>query len=284
MKRAESVIATTFVDTQGDQLTREALENLVESISRSFVPIGIEHDPRIPPFGRIASGFVRQREDGEYEAVATMELFEEEDEPTSATEEREIVIRRRGHNGLHISHDWSHRFPEDQADIDAIAEVFRNPSQYDFKKAAEPISVITIAGAFVLGGIASGFLKEIGSDGWKLVKPRLAALFSRPKEEKGEQLLSFNVLVEVEGVPIEIDIIHTNPSADDVSEFLEKGLTTIDAVLPIYIENAKDIRRLVFEAKGKDIEVKFAVRKDCRPLAPSLSVRDLLARSQRHEP
>lgn len=283
MKRAEGVIATTLVDRQGEKMTREALEDIVNCMSKSLIPIGVEHDPREPPLGRMSSGLVRQRDDGEFEAVAILDLFEEHDEPLPASDAREIISRRHQADGLLISHDWTHRSPEDQADIAAISEVFGNPPQYDIKKAADPISVITIAGAFVLGGIASGFLKEIGSDGWKLVKPRLAALFSRPKQEKGERLLSFSVLLEVEGTPIEIDIIHTSPSPEEVDEFLENGLSVIDSVLPYYLHNSKDVRRLVFEAKGKNVEIKFAVRRDCRPLAPSLRVGEILERS-RHEP
>jgi hypothetical protein len=280
MKRIESVIATTHVDSQGDQLSVEALRSLVESMSTSLIPIGSEHDPRRPPLGRIVSGTVRQREDGEYEAVAILEMFENRDEGIVADENREVVLPKYRAKGLHISHDWAHRFPEDQADIAEISKIFGNAPVYEVKKAADPISVITIAGAFVLGGIASGFLKEIGSDGWKLVKPRLAALFSRPKKDKGERLLSFCVLMDVNGISVEIEIIHTNPSPDEVSDFLEKGLAIVESVLPYYLQNAPDIRRLVFEARGSEINVKFAVRKDCRPLKPSLSVQDVIERSR----
>lgn len=282
MKRSEGVIATTLVDKQGDKLTRQALEDIADCMSKSLIPIGVEHDPREPPLGRISSGFVRPRDDGEFEAVAILELFEEDDEPLPASDAREIVIRRHRADGLSISHDWTHRSPEDQADIAVISEVFGNPPQYEMKKAADPISVITIAGAFVLGGIASGFLNEVGSDGWKFIKLRLAALFSRPKQEKGERLLSFRVLLEVEGTPVEIEIIHTNPTPEEVDEFLDIGLSVIDSVMPYYLHNAKDVRRFVFEAKGKNVEIKFAVRRDCRPLAPSLRVKDILERN-RHE-
>ena len=280
MKRVESVIATTHVDRQGDKLTRDALESLVESMSKSLIPVNIEHDPRIPPVGRITSGFVRQREDGEFEAIAVMELFDDVVEPMSPEDEREIVIRTNQHGPFHIWHDWAHRSSEDQRDIFAISQVFGTEAKYEMKKAADPIGLITIAGAFVLGGIASGFLKEIGSDGWKIVKSRLTSLFSRERQDKGERLLSFSITVEVGGTPIEIDIIHTKPSADEISEFLDEGLAVLDSVLPIYLENAKDIRRLVFEAKGKDLQVKFAVRKDCRPLAPSISVQDIIERDR----
>lgn len=276
MKRVESVIATTHLDRQGDKLTRDALESLVGSISKSLIPINIEHDPRIPPIGRIVSGFVREREDNEYEAVAVMELFGEDDEPISSEDKREVVVKIYQQGPLHIFHDWAHRSPDDQCDIVAISRVFGTEPKYEVKKAADPIGLITIAGAFVLGGIASGFLKEIDSDGWKMVKPHLSSLFSRQRKDNGERLLSFSVTVEVDGIPIEINIIHTKPSADEISDFLDNGLAVLDSVLPIYLENAKDIRRLVFEAKGKDLQVKFAVGKDCRPLAPSISVQDII--------
>ncbi len=283
MKRVESVIATTFVDSHGEQLTCEALKSLVESMSKSLIPVGVEHDPRIPPLGRLSSGFVRQREDGEHEAVGIMEMFEDHDDLIADDDEREIVLPKYRSHGLHITHDWAHRLHEDQEDIAAISKVFGNPPLYEVKKAADPISIITICGAFALGGIASGFLKEIGSDGWKLVKTRLAMLFARQKKDNGDRLLSFSVVLDIDSVMVEIDIIHTNPSPEEVTDFLEKGLTTVESVLPFYLQNAPDIRRLVFEAKGSDIEVKFAVRKDCRALVPSLSVQEIIERSRKEE-
>ncbi len=165
MKRLETVVSSTHLDSQGERMSRGALEDLVESISKSYIPVGIEHDPRIPPQGRIVSGFVRECTDGEFEAVAIMEIFEDGDDPSLPDDTREVVLPAHRVDGLTVSHDWTHRSEEDQSDINAIAGILRNKPVYEVKKSADPISIISLTGAFVLGGIANGFLGRIGAEG-----------------------------------------------------------------------------------------------------------------------
>jgi hypothetical protein len=148
---------------------------------------------------------------------------------------------------LTISSDWTHRHEEDQHDIAAIAAILGNKPIYDVKKAAEPISIITVAGAFVLGGIAAGFLNQIGVDAWTYIKERLARLFARKDRRKGEQLLVFSALIEAEGRKVGIEIVLSNPTPEHIEQFLDTGLQTIDLVLPIYLRNSPDLRRLTEE-------------------------------------
>jgi hypothetical protein len=278
MKRMKAVVSTTHVDSQGERMSREAIESLAESFSRSYIPVGVEHDPRIPPRGRISSGFVRERPDGEYEAIAIMELFDGEDESESASDLRELAIMAHESAGLTVSYDWTHRFEQDQSDIREIAKVFGTAPVYDLKKAADPISIITIAGAFVLGGIATGFLGQIGIDGWNLVKKKLTDLFSRTENRKGEQLLVFSALVKSNSVHVEVETVLTNPTPQDVDRFLASGLQVLDEVLPIYLQESPELRRLVFEAKGECIDLNYTVRKDGRPLSPRVGTREILRR------
>jgi hypothetical protein len=280
MKRLETVISNTHIDSQGEQMTREALESLTSSISLSYIPVGIEHDPRIPPQGRIVSGFVRECVDGEFEAVAIMELFEDNDGIREPEDDREVVVPVLCGSGLVVSSDWTHRFEVDQSDIAEIANIFNSKPVYDLKKSADPISVLTIGGAFVLGGIATGFLGQVGVDGWSFVKERIVRIFARKENRKGEQLFVFSALLDVNQVNVEAKVILTNPTQQELDDFLMNGLQTLDKVIPIYLRNSPDIRWLTFEAKGGDVELKFAVRKDCRPLAPRASVTELMRTSK----
>lgn len=291
MKRLEAVIATTHVDSQGEKFTREALDSLIESISNSYIPVGIEHDPRIPPQGRISSGFIRERPDGEFEAVAIIELFEEYEPVILPDDPREIVMKRHKNTGWVISYDWTRRsFDEDLADIIAIADIFATKPVYNVKKSADPISLLTIegsvapiiiGGSVIVGHILGGFFKEVGIDAWKALKTRLNSLFSRSKKRNGEHLLSFNILSEVEGAEIEVQIILTNPTPEDIEWLLENGLDIIEKVLPTYLSDVADLRRFVFEAKNNGVELKFAVRKDCKAVAPTISVAEILRNNPR---
>lgn len=229
----------------------------------------------------MGSGYVRESPDGELELIAEVELFDDETPPVSG-DGRDMVVRRAP-AGLTVHYDWTHRSAEDQTDIAAIAQAFGTKPAYEGKKAVEPLSVITVVGAFVLGSFAHGFFEEIGADAWKLVKDRLSALMSRKKEAgTAEQLLRFSILLEAASNRVEVDIILTNPSYDDLDWTIDAGIAIVESVLPDYLADAPYVRRLVFEVHNKSVVLKFAVRSDCRPLTPTVSVEEIL-RSHREE-
>lgn len=273
MKRYDAVIATTHLGSQGERMSREALDSLADAVARAYIPIGIEHDPRVAPQGRLASAVVRERADGEFEVAAVMEVFEGDDDLQLEHSHREIVLHKHDTAGITIAYDWTHRSEGDQADIRSIAALLGTSARYDLKKAADPISVITLAGAFLLGGISAGFLGQIGADSWNAIKPKLGSLFSRKR--KGEQLFVVTASLEVNGIFVEVQAILTNPTLSDIETLMSTGLKTLDKVVPIYLQNAPDIRRLVFEVDDGNLRLSFAVRKDCRPLAPTLQVTDM---------
>ena len=269
MQRIESVVSNTMIDSQGERMTREALCGLVASLTRQIVPMGVEHDPRVAPIGRVVSGFVRDREDGESEAVIVCEIFESEaDLGIAAADDRLLAIHDDLAPGkLELSYDFTYRHEDDQEDIAAIAAVFDSRADYELKKSADPISVLTIAGAFVLGGIATGFLNAVGTDGWGKVKQRLSALSKRSDYRPGEQLLVFRSVVrEPSGRSVEANTILTNPTDDQVDEFLESGIEQVDYLVAQAMSASSDLRQLVMSSDGRNVQIEFGVRKDAVPL------------------
>jgi hypothetical protein len=270
VKRIEAVIASTNVDSHGERMSVEALEAIVESTKRTYIPVGSEHDPRIPPLGRIASAFIRERSDGEHEAVATMELFDGEDRAQVGDDARELLIRKHDMQGLSVSYDWTHRFAQDQADIAEIAAVFKTQAIREVKKSAVPISIIVIVGKFVLGSIAAGFFGQVGADGWNMVKSKLKAIVSRQQNRSSEQLLVFKVVTNIGGKDIEIETILTNPTHDDIDQFLASGLQAVDTLASTLIHGQEDTRKVVMEAKGAAVTPSFIVLKDCTSMIISV--------------
>lgn len=276
MERRDAVIATTLLDTQGDKAPREALVRIAESVNRSFMPIGAEHDPRVAPLGRVSSAFIRDRSDGESEVVAVLDIFEENDDLDDLSDSREIFLDTDRDSRITIAFDWTHRGDEDQADITSIANLLGTSPRYEVKKAAEPISIITLAIGFVAGGLAAGFLGQIGADAWGAIKKHLSEIFAREHLRKGEQLLKFSFLVKGEHSPIEVFAILSDPDSASIEVFLRNGLLKIEKVLPYYINHFPDLRRLVFEASGEEVNLLFAVRRDCRAFQSKVSVDDVL--------
>lgn len=58
MKYHKAITLTTHVDRHGDHFTREALVSMVDQIDKHYIPVNIEHDPRIPPQGRVVGAEV----------------------------------------------------------------------------------------------------------------------------------------------------------------------------------------------------------------------------------
>ena len=263
MKQVEAVIASTRLDSQGERLTRDALVSLAESIGRKFVPVGEEHDPRKPPIGRLLSAAVQDREDGESEVLAILEIFDE-DEPAKEVDDREIVLRPSD-GPVAISHDWTHLDPADQEDVLAISKILGSAPVYEGKKAAEPISVITFMAGTVVGTIAGGFLSQVGADAWTAIKPHLNKLFRRKERRKAEQLLKISVFKEIQGANVEVVILATNPEPKDVDGLIDRGLGAIDRLLPMYANRIPDVRRLTFDYNDGHPVLLFGLSKDCRP-------------------
>lgn len=272
----EAVIANTTLDTQGERLTHEAIRQLANSVSSHYIPIGIEHDPRIPPQGRLRSCHVRERPDGELEAVAEMEIFEP-DVAVNSELDKEIVIHT-GDENIVIGYDWTHRDAADKDDLQAIADAFGTTPMYEVKKSADPISIISLTGAFVLGGVASGLFNKIGSDIWDALKSRFARLIATNERRKGEQLLIFRTLIEVDGSIREVETILTNPTTEQIEMFMREGAAVLDQVLPLYTYLQPTLKRLVFEYSDGELRVSFGVLTDCRPVSPTLSVKEIIDR------
>jgi hypothetical protein len=242
----------------------------VQTISQAYLPVGVEHDPRIPPLGRVASGFVRERPDGEYEAIAVMELFDSENDPEQIEDSRELLVKEYDSNGLTVSYDRTYNSEEDQSDIAEIAAIFENDAVEQMKKSVDPVSLICVAGSFALGAIASGFFGQIGADGWNIVKKKLADLFSRTENQRGEQLLVFRVVTNIGEHTVEIEAILTNPTYKDIDRFLAFGMQRMDVLTSVAVRELPDMRRLVFEVSEGDVVPSFAVLKNCRSLKISL--------------
>ena len=151
MNEQEIIIASTLVDKQGEKLSRQMLEQLAQSANEHYIPINIEHDPRVPPVGRIISSSVRERDDGEYEAIAQLEMFDESFPTLNPSDNREMIIRTPPASGIVISYDWSHKNnPIDMENINEISKLLNHPPSYEVKKSLDPISIISLTFTFAL--------------------------------------------------------------------------------------------------------------------------------------
>lgn len=269
MKHFKGIIATSHVDRHNEVMPVETLETMVEQVNRQYIPMGIEHDPRIPPQGRLVSAKVVQLEDGKYGVEGIGEIFEQGDSYELKEDGREIPLHGQEADNLHLQFDRNYRDKEDQDIINEIGKLFGSKPQEEIKKALDPISILTVGGAFVLGGIASGFLGKIGSDAYDTIKSKIIKLLQKKvKEKEHESLLVFSFWVSKDVYHIEVEAILTNPTSDDIDAFFKSGLEQLDSLVLQYFDKNIGLRRITTKYENKKLSIMFGVRKDAVPIFP----------------
>ncbi|MBK6512484.1 MAG: hypothetical protein IPG64_27135 [Haliea sp.] len=266
MLTKEAIIATTHRDSEGDKLALEALYSLVDGIRSSYIPIWDEHDPRKPPLGRIASAEVRERNDGEYEVFAILEIFDGS-EPDRYSGEREHIREKPLDVGqIVVSPDRTFMSKEDLDDINVLAKLLGTSPIESVKKAMDPLSILQLTAAFVAGGVASGFLGKLGSDAADALKEKIKRIMRRAEERTSERVFRLVLQLEKDGYSIEADIFITNPTDEDIDSLFSSGLSETDKQIPKLMNFGKQLSKLTFEYKDNNLQLKFGVRKDCVPV------------------
>ncbi|HST20475.1 MAG TPA: hypothetical protein VLR90_05130 [Blastocatellia bacterium] len=266
MKKQKAILTTTHVDRHFQKMSLSALESVVDLIGRYHIPFIVEHDPRIPPIGRIAEAHIKQLEDGEYGVEATIEMYELGEDIPMIDDSREIPLHDHRADKLEVMYDRNFQTLDDQLLIRDVASLFGTEPKEEVKKAFDPLTVLTIGGAFLLGGIAKGFLSKLGGDSYDLLKDRLKKLMGRKKPGEKEKLLSFQFIIQYEDYTIETEMILTNPTDDDIERVLANGMQELDRVLPRYCNPASGIKKAVFEYSDGVAKFKYGIRKDAAPL------------------
>jgi hypothetical protein len=269
MKTVKARITTTHVDRHGDRMMLSALESALEHYRTKYIPVGIEHDPRIPPQGRVVSVEIVALDDGHYALDADIEMFEAGDQPPLEPGGREIPVGRFGEHPVTVMSDRQLREQRDQEDIMAIADALDGERSEEIKKALEPIAILTIAGTFVLGAFATGFLSRVGEDAYDAAKQAIKRLFARRNQAAEETLLRLVLEVEDRGRVVEVEIIASRPDNEAIDRLFGAALVEIESLLPSLLASSPDLRRFVFEYSNQGLHLSFAVRRDAMPLFPA---------------
>lgn len=264
MTTLRQVFATSHVDLHGDKITRGALEGIVEQMRSQYIPFGYDHDPRLPPVGRVVDAALVPLEDGEWGVEGAVQLFDDETGMQRGEAGRSIPISTYPEDHLEISYDRSHRGADDAADVQRIGEILGTVPREKVKKALEPLSILTIGGAFVLGQVCSGFLGRLGADSYGLLLNGLKRIFGR-RPTGQDRLLKFEAVIGLQERQVAVELILTNPS-DTELEQLPDLLAELDRTVPALLEGADDVRRMVLQYRDGRLSLSFGVRSDAVPV------------------
>lgn len=276
MKKSMAVIANTLVDKRGDRLTVSALESIVEQLQSYYVPVNIEHDPRIPIQGRISGGFLREIEThrGEFEVVANIEFFDGHGYVTSVDNGKEYRLEDIPESGISVRFDRNFNNDVDLKAIDRICEEIKSERSLAIKNSVDPIAVLEIVALVSFGTIAKGFLSKIGGDSWEKVRDEIKKLFGRKKEGEKEKILSLSLRVEKEDISFDVDVLATNPKPEEIDALFEEGLKELDLIVPALYRDEAKLKKMVFEYRKGSMQIKYAINKDCIPLQANIKIPD----------
>lgn len=268
MKKIQGIMATTHIDRQGDQITREELETIANQIREHYFPLTYEHDIRNAPIGRIVTAEVIKLQDGEYALQSTSELFEESESlELLSGDGRRIKIRDQDIQSISVDYDYTFRDKEGQEllyELSQISGEKEEPRELA-KKALEPVSTFLIAaGVFIFGSIATGFFSKLGSDLYERLKNALIK-YAR-KKAPSDQILDFCFLVKEHDTTYEIHVLVVNPSEQKLLELFVSKFAGVDTLLASLHLSESDIAKVFFEYENQRLLVRYAVRNDCVPL------------------
>lgn len=266
-------LTTTHVDRHGERMALESLETMKEQTNAKIIPMGVEHDPRIAPKGRVLSAELIELEDGEYALDGVAEIFNEDYSNIEDVGDREIPVREYEDSKFKIIADRNYRSEESRLALNELAQVLQTDDEYEeeIKKSLDPISILTIAAGFALGNIFAGFFKKMGADGYDALKNKLINIFGKDNEGQ-ERLFTFDSTIVEGDKAVNVEVILSDPSDDDIQNFFDNGIKELDDVLPQHFNSDHGYKRIVFGYKNGELKINFAVLKNGVPVYPNRTI------------
>lgn len=255
---------TTHADLVGERLGVEGLEAFAASVNNNYLPFTNDHDIRNVPMGRVASATIEQLEDGEFAVNGIIEVFDKNDTLASSRGDgRRIPAAREDIPTFHVGYDRSYNTPEGQALLAALKQLSPESDRtVEVKKSIDPLSTLTIS-MYIGGAIAAGALAKLGEDLYVGLKNILKNFFASPTLK--ERLLDFEFTTIWGGDVIEIHVLLTNPTPEDLEALFASRFEAVDAFLSL-CQTGQDWSRFVFEYRSGQLRSLYILRGDCVPL------------------
>lgn len=247
---------------------------MVRAAKSSYIPTWIEHDPTVPPVGRIVDARLIRLDDGVFAVEADQEIWDSDDDPsTIVSDGRDMVIAMIDSPTFEIGIDLGTMQEEgDALKEELVALRCSNVSTVVQRSALSAMTIVVGTGTFVIGAIASGFLQELGKDGYVKVKEWLQ---ERVRKRAGDQSgatpatpsrIQFTFTVKSADREVQVDVVIESPSDLDIEAFMGSGVRQLDALVTQVLSLEPQARRLLIRQENQVLVPGFVVRRDCYPL------------------
>jgi hypothetical protein len=265
MKTLSGIMITTHVDLDNERMAVEGLESFAATVNNNYLPFTREHDIRKVPIGRVVSATVVRLDNGEFAVKGTMDIFEESDTlSTVCGDGRRIRNETENFSTFNVGYDRSFETPEGRQLLATLALLSpESGSTAQVKKSVEHVSVLTIMVTTGAALVAKGFLGKLGQDAYAGLKKILVDYFTSRKRSQ-EHVLDFQFTTSLNGQTVEVHVVLTNPTQEELEMLFASGFVDVDTFLANC--QGKDLARFVFEYKEGRLECLYILRGDCVPL------------------
>lgn len=270
MSIVKALAATTHVDSHGDRFTKECLQDMVEQTKKSYVRVIHEHDPRKIPLGRVIDAKLIQLEDGNYGVENTIEIYDGKETAIDDPNKILKIESEEATDNLSIHFDYSYSKKEFVDRISELNSSLKKHSNLSYfgKKSLEPLSVLTLAGVYVVGKIFEGFLNKVGENAYITLKDKLFDILQTQKD-KDERVLQFSLDIKKDDVMYRTNVFITNPNKEDIETVLKYGFKTLDNELIKYLR--PDIKEIDinYNSVKRNFEVTYMLNGKAKVLIPT---------------
>jgi hypothetical protein len=257
-------------------------EVIVESAKQhneEYIPVTIGHDIRKPPIGRICSAEVVVLDDGTHLLQGEAEIFEESDDFNSISRSEKVVkIRAEEVDTFQALGNQTFEEDEDVVDLyEELRELSRGEHDQAYREdSIEIISLLIIGfGVFALQGISNGFFSKLGEDLYETLKLKLKKIFEKKSLKQSESVLQFQFFIyNYGGRAIEVNVVITTPSQQDLDGFFTFVPTMLESVLSSLPLDDLDVCRIVFSYEFTQLKILYALRSDGVPISLDRIERD----------
>lgn len=265
MERIKGRPSGTHVDVHGDRMTLEALHDMAKQINEHYIPMTVEHDPRLPPIGRIVSATVVPLDDGEFALETESEIWDEKDTLLTLKGDGRTVSIRSVDDSLlfNVVFDRSYLTKEGQSfvvDLAQLASPEAKPS-LEIKKSVDPISVLIIASAVV----ATGFFQRLGTDIYEEVKAKLKE-WREKAPTSHEAIFDFILVSEKNGQQLEVHLLVSSPTPDDLDALFERGFDYLGPDIDSILSKEPRVSKVVLVWKSGKVQIDYILRNDGIPV------------------
>lgn len=253
------VMQTDYVDSHNQIYPVGVLEKIVRTVNENIVPLGMEHDPRIPAFGRAIMAWLFPLEDGHHVVIGLLEIFSDEI-PLLNLGNRELVGNDISNTNITLIIDRNYEVPAYEQLVDDICKILNQAKpKHELKKSQDFLSILTLASPFIYDFAKNTLLSGIGDDIYAMIRVKLKSIFKLRQNDEKDSLLMLTGKVVNGDQEFSSELIIPNPTDENIDKCIDSHFGGLQDALKREIESTKNkqISRIVFELNEDKILLSY---------------------------